>query len=107
MTIDNVTVCGHRILLDPEYPEQFTESGLCLATPETYKREQAATTEGRIVAIGPMAWKSFDSDHPDWKPWAKEGDKVIFAKYAGRFIKVKDKDYIIINDDDIHAIIEE
>jgi co-chaperonin GroES (HSP10) len=108
MTIDNVSdvkVCGHRVLLDPDFVKEETEWGFKLDVGETYKRERAATNEGKVVDIGPMAWKAFDGDKPDWKPWAKVGDIVIFAKYGGKFIKVKDKDYIICNDEDIQAVI--
>lgn len=105
--INNVQVCGHRVLIDPDFQKGETEWGFVLDVGDQFKRERAATTEGKIVHIGDMAWKAFDGDKPGWKPWAKVGDVVIFAKYGGKFIKVRDKDYIIVNDEDIQAVILE
>jgi len=105
MQIEQIEVCGHRVLLDPIFPKAETESGIVVVTGETAKREKAATQEGFVVRTGAMAWRAFDGDNPDWKPWAKEGDRVIFAKHAGKFITVEDKEYIIINDEDVQAVI--
>lgn len=99
-----VEVVGHRVLLKPAFDSEETEWGFQLDVGETFKREKAATVIGEVVSIGPMAWKAFDGDSPDWKPWAKVGDVVYFAKYAGKFIKIDDQDYIIINDEDIQGI---
>ena len=104
----SVEVCGHRVLLKPHFDEDIISEGALegfkLDVGETFKREKAATVVGKVVGIGPMAWKAFDGDNPDWEPWAKVGDIVYFAKYGGKFITIDAEDYIIIQDEDVQAI---
>ena len=104
-----VEVCGHRVLLKPKFEEEVINEGALtgfkLDVGETFKREKAATVIGEIVSIGPMAWKAFDGNNPDWKPWAKVGDTVYFSKFAGKFIMIDGVDHIICNDEDIIAVI--
>ena len=102
---ERVEVVGHRVLLKPEFVEKETEWGFKLDVGETHKREKAATVVGKVISIGDMAWKAFDGDHKDWKPWAKVGDVVFFAKYGGKFITLNEEDYIICNDEDIQGIL--
>lgn len=113
MDISNIKVKGHRVLLEPIFPEETTESGIIIATHSEHKRERAATDTGRVVAIGPTAWNAFDKYTPDgkrnpaWEPWCAKGDLVVFAKYGGKFLKVDDVDYVVVNDEDIQCVIEE
>ena len=106
-----VEVAGHRVLLKPHFDEEEISEGALagfkLDVGDTFKREKAATVVGEVISVGPMAWKAFDGDNPDWKPWAKVGDIVYFAKYGGKFITINDEDYIIINDEDVQAVIYE
>lgn len=107
--MDTVEVVGHRVLLKPHFDHEEIQEGalegFVMDVGETYKREKAGTVVGEVVSIGPMAWKAFDGDNPDWKPWAKVGDIVYFAKYGGKFITVNDEEYIIINDEDVQGVI--
>lgn len=96
-------VVGHRLLIKPWEPEEISDGGIVIATQSTLKKEAAAVKEGKIVGIGPNAWKAFD----DGEPWAKVGDIVVFAKYAGKFLTISGEDYIVINDEDIQCILEE
>lgn len=106
-----VEMVGHRVLLRPaddvadESIKDGALAGFQLNVGEDWKRQKAATTVGEVVAIGPMAWKAFDSDKIGWEPWAKIGDIVYFAKYGGKFITIDKEDYIIINDEDVQGII--
>ena len=108
---NKVEVCGHRVLLKAANVEdEITEGalkGFKLDVGEDHQRSKAATNIGYVVAVGLTAWKAFDGDDPDWKPWAKIGDKVYFAKFAGKFITIEDETYIIVNDEDIQAVIRE
>ncbi|OHD28153.1 MAG: hypothetical protein A2Y38_15590 [Spirochaetes bacterium GWB1_59_5] len=94
--------CGHRVLILPEVVEEKTSGGIILA-PTTQQRDQQATMRGTVAAIGVNAWKAFD----DGTPWAKEGDRVMFRRYAGEIIKDGDAEYRVINDEDILAVIKE
>lgn len=99
---------GHRVLVEPVLEDENgkTDWGFDMSHTDTYKREVAATERGRIVAIGPNAWKAYD----DGAPWAHVGDIVIFAKYGGKFVahpESPEKKYVIINDDDVQLIVGE
>lgn len=71
----------------------------------------SATERGTVAQIGPMAWKHPDYGYgtPDWQPWCKVGDTVMYGKYAGKVVKDTDTgdNYMVINDDDIILVIEE
>ena len=107
----NVKVCGHRVLLRAHFDSNVIQEGalkgFVMEGDDAHKRAKAATVVGVVAAVGDMAWRAYDGTDPNWKPWAKVGDKVYFAKYAGKFITIEDEDYIICNDDDIQAVIQE
>jgi co-chaperonin GroES (HSP10) len=111
-TIDNdIQVCGHRVLLDAHFNTNEVSEGALkgfkLETDESFERSRAATITGKVVAVGPTAWRVFDGGDPNWKPWAEVGDVVVFAKYGGKFITVKEHTYILVNDEDIQAVVSE
>lgn len=88
--------CGHRVLIQPDVVEEKTASGIIL-TSQTQQRDQQATMRGTVAAVGINAWKAFD----DGQPWAAVGDRVVFRRYAGEVIKEGDKEYRVVNDEDI------
>lgn len=68
-------------------------------------RYQAGVDKGVIVSIGPTAWKDFGGIN-----WAEIGDTVVFAKNAGKSVEDpqdKDTPYVVLNDEDIVAVIKE
>jgi chaperonin GroES len=92
----------HRVLVKLKPVEKTTESGIIIPDMTT-RKEQAATEEGTIVAIGETFGKDYGAT-----VIPKVGDKVYFAKYAGKFIKDSDgTDLVLLNDEDIVAIIKE
>jgi len=97
----NLSVVGHRVLIDPEYKEETTESGIYIGHSDTFQREKGATQIGRIIGIGPNAWLDFKPG----APWAKVGDVVYYAKYAGKEIKNEEGivEFVIINDEDVQC----
>lgn len=107
---------GHRIIIKPDKIEEEQqlerEHGALAATGFTVvkpgqqeKREKRAVTTGVVVAVGPDAWKVFKAE----VPWAKVGDKVEFARYAGELIYHPDtkEELFVMNDEDILVIHEE
>ena len=85
---------GNRVVAEPLTEEETTKSGIVL--PDTIDKEKKA--EGKILAIG-------DGEKIQ-KLGLKEGDKVLFGKYAGEEVKVDNKEYKILTDEDILAVIE-
>ena len=92
---------GHRVLILPDPVEEVTQSGIILSVGENRDRERLAQLKGTIVELVNTAWL----DQPS--PWANEGDHVIFGKYSGLIYQGDDdKEYRIINDLDVVAIVD-
>ncbi len=87
-----------RVVIEPLDREERTASGIIL--PETAKEKPQ---EGKILAVGPGRR---DEDGHVIPMDVKEGDTVLFAKYAGTEIKVEDKKLLILKESDILAIVE-
>ena len=90
---------GDRVLLEPLEGEEQTKSGIIL--PDSAKEKPQ---EGMILAVGPGRLLDTGERIP---PEVKEGDKVMFQKYAGTEVKINDDTYLILSEKDILAIVEE
>lgn len=101
MTIP-VDPAGHRVIIKPDSLEEISEGGIVMAYVDK-KRQEGGIHTGTLIKIGPTAWKAFD----DGVPWAKEGDRVYFAKYGGYEIDHNGEKYRVMNDEDVTAIIRE
>ncbi|CAM4024675.1 MAG: co-chaperone GroES [Bacillota bacterium] len=86
---------GERVLIEPIAKEETTASGIVL--PDTAKEKPQ---EGKVVAVGSGTLK----DGVRVALEVKEGDRVLFSKYAGTEIKYEGKEYLIMKESDIHAI---
>jgi chaperonin GroES len=87
-----------KVVVEP-LPEEETSSG-GIILPDTAKKKPQ---EGIVVAVGPGRIL----DDGNRAPVAvKEGQKVIYAKYGGTEFKQDGKDYIILDEDSIYAIVE-
>lgn len=91
----------HRILIKPDKVENKTESGIILQIDE--KREQAAAETGTIISIGPTCFKDYGGSPED----LKVGDKVAFARYAGKTVKDKGEEFLLLNDEDLVGLIKD
>ncbi len=88
-----------RILVQRIEEEQRTESGIII--PDTAKEKPIM---GKVIAVGDGRLM----DNGQIQPLkVKEGDKILFSKYAGTEIKIKGEEYLIMREDDVLAIIEE
>ena len=76
---------GDRVVVLPIEAEQVTASGIII--PETAKGEKPQ--EGIVLALGTGG---IGEDKVDPREFLKVGDKVLFGKYAGDEVKLKDKD---------------
>lgn len=88
-----------HVVIEPMAQEEVTKFGIML--PETISKEKSQ--EGIVVAIGPGKFNE-DGDKRIGMS-VKIGDKVLFTKYSPQEIKVGGKDYLIMKEDDIIAII--
>jgi chaperonin GroES len=87
---------GERVLIEASAKEEKTASGIVL--PDTAKEKPQ---EGRVIAVGSGTLK----DGVRVALEVKEGDLVLFSKYAGTEIKYEGKEYLIMKESDIHAIL--
>lgn len=88
----NIKPLADRVLIEPAPAEQTTKSGIII--PDTAKEKPQ---KGTVVAVGPGT-----KDEPTT---VKPGDIVLYGKYAGTEIKIEGKDYLIMRESDILAII--
>ena len=58
--------------------------------------------EGEVIAVGPG---KVTDDGKRQAPEVSEGDKILFAKYAGTEVKSEGEEYLIMREDDVLAII--
>jgi chaperonin GroES len=89
---------GDRVVIQPLAREEVTKSGIVL--PDTAKEKPQ---EGKVVAIG--TGKLLDNGQRIAVD-VKEGDKVIFSKYAGTEVKIDGQDYLILSEKDVLAIVK-
>ncbi len=87
-----------RVLIKPSDPETKTESGIYL--PESAKEKPI---QGKVVALGPG--KLLDSGERV-KPSVKKGDTVVFGKYAGTEIEIKNVKHMIMRESELLGVIE-
>ena len=81
-----------RVVVEPKEAEEKTASGLII--PDSAKEKPQ---KGKIVAAGPGT--------KDEKMEVKIGDIVLYGKYAGTEISIDGKDYLIMRQSDILAIV--
>jgi chaperonin GroES len=86
-----------RVVVKPEAVEEKTASGIIL--PDTAKEKPQ---EGKVVAVG--SGKISDSGNAI-KMTVKVGDKVLYGKYSGTEVTVKNQEYLIMKENDIFAIL--
>lgn len=87
-----------HIVVELTVKEEKTSSGIYL--PDTASKEKPQT--GKVVAVG--AGKVLDNG-TRVAPEVKAGDEVVFAKYSGTEFKYDGKDYLILSERDVLAVL--
>lgn len=86
-----------RLIVERLDGEEKTASGLYI--PETAKEKPQ---QGRVVAVG----KGKIAEDGSVRPVdLKEGDIILFGKYAGTEIKIEGNDYLIMREDDVLGVV--
>src|SRR5919106_5765678 len=93
----NVKPLGDRVLVQPIEEQEVKRGGIII--PDTAKEKPQ---EGKVVAVG--TGKVTD-DGKRLGLDVKVGDAILFGKYSGSEVKVDDKDYLIMREEDILAIL--
>lgn len=95
---------GYRILVAMPEIKSETDGGI-LRAPEYTAREQQASNLAFVIKLGPDCYS--DSTRFPNGPWCKEGDWVLIRSYAGTRLTIHGKDFRLINDDTVEAVIED
>lgn len=88
----NLKPLADRVLVEASAAETTTASGIII--PDT---AQEKPQQGTVVAVG--------NGKPDEPMTVKVGDTVLYGKYSGTEIKHEGKDYLIMRESDIYAVI--
>ncbi len=89
----SVKPLADRVIIEPAPAEEKTPSGIII--PDTAKEKPQ---KGVVVAVGPGK-----KDEPTT---VKVGQKVLYGKYAGTEISIDGKEYLIMRESDIYAILD-
>ena len=88
---------GDRVVVRPIDPQEKTKSGLVL--PDTAKEKPQ---EGKIIAVG--TGRLLD-DGSVKALEIRNGDRVLYGKYAGTEVSLEGEDYLIIREEDVLAVV--
>jgi chaperonin GroES len=88
----NVKPLADRVLVEPSAAESTTASGIII--PDTAKEKPQ---RGTVIAVG--------EGKKDEPMTVKAGDTVLYGKYSGTELSVEGKDYLIMRESDIYAIV--
>jgi co-chaperonin GroES (HSP10) len=98
------TPSGWRIAILPYRGAERSKGGIVLAE-ETQRKTQLATVCGYVLKVGPLAYA--DESRFPTGPWCKEGDWIIFGRYAGARIPIDGGEIRLINDDEVLGIVRD
>ncbi len=88
-----------RILVKRLEEKEVTKGGIII--PDSAKEKPV---EGKIVAAG----KGKVNENGEVKPLeVKEGDRILFGKYAGTEIKIEGEEFLMMREDDVLGVIED
>ena len=87
-----------RILVERIEEEEKTAAGIII--PDAAKEKPS---QGKVVAVG-NGRKTEDGKVIPLE--VKEGDRILFGKYAGTEIKIEGKEYLMMREDEVFAVIE-
>ena len=87
-----------RILVARLEEEQKSAGGIII--PDTAKEKPQ---EGKVVEAGPG---KMDDSGKRIPIQVKKGDRILFSKYAGNDVKIDDKEYIFMREDDILCVLD-
>ena len=89
---------GDRVLVEPVNEKEVNKGGIII--PDTAKEKPQ---EGMVIAVG----TGKRDDDGKLIPFnVKKGDRVLMPKYGGTEVKLDSKEYQIMREDDILAVIE-
>ena len=95
---------GYKLLIALPEIEEMTDGGI-IKSEDSRHEESIATVVGWVMSMGPDAYASY-ARFPSG-PYCQLGDWVIFRAFSGTRIKIHGKEFRLINDDTVEAVVED
>jgi co-chaperonin GroES (HSP10) len=95
---------GYRILCAIPHVDEEFEGGIIKAE-NTVRTEELTTVVLFVIKMGDLCYK--DQDRFPTGPWCKEGDFVLVRPYSGTRVVIHGREFRIINDDTVEAVVED
>ena len=94
-----ITPLADRVLVQPVDSKEVKKGGIII--PDTAKEKPQ---EGKIIAVGNGRLNETSGERVPLE--VKKGDKVLYGKYSGTEITIDDKEYLILRESDILAVLQ-
>ena len=95
---------GYKILIALPEPDEKTDGGIIKAS-QTIHTEEVGSIVGFVLDMGPDVYS--DSSRFPTGPFCKKGDWILMRSYTGTRFLVHGKEFRLINDDSVEAVVED
>jgi|TARA_B100000073_G_scaffold168606_1_gene139493 co-chaperonin GroES (HSP10) len=95
---------GYKILIALPDPDKEFDGGI-LKSNKTLYEEEIGSIVGMVIKLGPDSYN--DKNRFPSGPSCKEGDWIIMRSYSGTRFKIHGKEFRLINDDSVEAVVED
>ena len=95
---------GYKILIALPEPDEKTDGGIIKAR-QTMHNEEVGSIVGFVLDMGPDAYANLGRFPTG--PFCKKGDWVVMRSYSGTRFSVHGKEFRLINDDSVEAVVED
>jgi co-chaperonin GroES (HSP10) len=95
---------GYKILIALPEPDEKTDGGIIKAS-QTIHNEEVGSIVGFVLDTGPDVYS--DSVRFPTGPFCKKGDWIVMRSYTGTRFMVHGKEFRLINDDSVEAVVED
>jgi len=95
---------GFKLLIALPEPDELTEGGI-LKAHSTIRDEEVGSIVGMVLEMGASAYND-PKRFPDG-PYCQKGDWILMRSYSGTRFKVHGKEFRLINDDSVEAVVED
>tara|TARA_Y100000593_G_scaffold62386_1_gene115565 strand:- start:780 stop:1178 length:399 start_codon:yes stop_codon:yes gene_type:complete len=95
---------GYKLLIALPEIEEKTDGGI-IKSSQSMHEESISTVVGYVLSMGPDAYANYGRFPTG--PYCQEGDWVLFRAFSGTRIKIHGKEFRLINDDTVEAVVED
>ena len=95
---------GYKLLIALPEVDETTDGGI-IKSAQSQHEESIATVVGWVMSMGPDAYVNYNR-FPNG-PYCEVGDWVVFRAFSGTRLKIHGKEFRLINDDTVEAVVED